>query len=226
MLNIETATNLKYTDETGMYYFHEGDKVICHVGEQVYNGTISWIGAYRENAYSELQQVIYIDTWNGRTSMSRKMIRLKDVTDICKNPFYDEKPFGNEKDFVDTYTKNGYSKEQAEALCDRLNDMTKFYCIPYIKATIYAIEAVRQINESDKNDAKDIIMEGAKQCMEEVKKEYFELVEIYAKEIEQCDRDASCMTDTIKIVSKCWNDLRNMKADRTEKSRKRWIACT
>lgn len=95
--------------------------------------------------------------------------------------------------------------------------MTKFYCIPYIKATTYAIEAVRQLITSDKNDVKDIIMDGAKQCMEEAQKEYFELVEIYAKEIEQCSRDVSCMTDTLKIVSKCWNDLRNMKADRTEK---------
>lgn len=149
--------------------------------------------------------------------MSRDMVRLKDITDICKNPFHDEQPFGSKNDFVDTYTKKGYSKEQAEALCNRLNDMTKFYCIPYIKATTYAIEAVRQLITSGKNDVKDIIMDGAKQCMEEAQKEYFELVEIYAQEIEQCSRDVSCMTDTLKIVSKCWNDLRNMKADRTEK---------
>lgn len=210
-LNIETGINLKYTDEIGTHYLYEGDKVLCHVGEHTYNGTISWIGIYKENADSEPQQVIYIDTWKGRTSMSREMVMLKDVTDICKNSFYDEKPFGNEKDFVDVYTKNGYSKEQAEALCNRLNDMTKFYCTPYIKATTYAIEAVRQVNTSDKNDAKDIIMEGAKQCMEEAQKEYFELVDIYAKEIEQCNRDINCLTDTIGITTKCWNDLRGMK---------------
>lgn len=219
ILNIDAATNIRYTDETGTYYFHEGDKVICHVGEHVYNGTISWIGIYRKNADSELQQVIYIDTWNGRTSMSREMVMLKDITDICKNPFYDERPFGNEKDFVDTYTKNGYSKEQAEALCNRLNDMTKFYCIPYIKATTYAIEAVRQINISDKNDVRDIIMEGAKQCIEEAQREYFDLIEIYAKAIEQRNRDVSCLTDTIDIASKCWNDLRNLKVgDRENKN--------
>jgi len=218
ILNIDAATNIRYTDETGTYYFHEGDKVICHAGEHVYNGTISWIGIYRKNADSELQQVIYIDTWNGRTSMSREMVMLKDITDICKNPFYDEKPFGNEKDFVDTYTKSGYSKEQAEALCNRLNDMTNFYCIPYIKATTYAIEAVRQINISDKNDVRDIIMDGAKQCIEEAQREYFDLIEIYAKEIEQCNRDVSCLTDTIDIASKCWNDLRNLKVgDRENK---------
>ncbi len=221
VINIEAGTSIKYTDETGMYYFHEGDKVICHVGEQVYNGTISWIGAYRENAYSELQQVIYIDTWKGRTSMSREMIRLKDVTDICKNPFsYDinDEICSDGRKTFNVLVEKGYSKEQAKAICDRTHDITKFYCTPYIKATIYAIEAARQINEADKNDIKDIIMDGVKQCMEEVQKEYFELVEIYAKAIEQCDRDASCMTDTLKIVSKCWNDLRNMKADRTEKS--------
>ncbi len=219
ILNIDAATNIRYTDETGTYYFHEGDKVICHAGKHVYNGIISWIGIYRKNADSELQQVIYIDTWNGRTSMSREMVMLKDITDICKNPFYDERPFGNEKDFVDTYTKNGYSKEQAEALCNRLNDMTEFYCIPYIKATTYAIEAVRQINISDKNDVRDIIMEGAKQCIEEAQREYFDLIEIYAKAIEQRNRDVSCLTDTIDIASKCWNDLRNLKVgDRENKN--------
>lgn len=213
-LNIETGTNLKYTDETGTYYFHEGDKVICRVGERVYNGTISWIGAYQENADSELQQIIYIDTWKGRTSMSREMVMLKDITDICKNPFSydinDEKCSDGRKTF-NVLVEKGYSKEQAKAICDRTHDMTKFYCIPYINATIYAIEAVRQLITSDKNDAKDIIMDAAKQCMEEAQKEYFELVDIYAKEIEQCDRDANCLTDALGIAAKCWNELRSMK---------------
>ena len=213
MLNIETATNIKYTDETGTCYFHEGDKVICHVGERVYNGTISWIGAYRENADSELQQIIYIDTWNGRTSMSRDMVMLKDITEIYMNPFYDsDKLDSNEQYILNTWIKKGYNKIQAKAICDRMSDITKFCYIPYIKATKYAIEAVRQINASDKNDAKDIIMDGAKQCVEEAQKEYFELIEIYQKAIEQCGRDVSCMTDTLNIVTKCWNDLRNMKA--------------
>ena len=219
IFDIKVGTNLKCTDETGSYYFYEGDKVICYVGDKVYNGTISWIGTYKENADSEPQQLITIDTFKSRTSMSRDMIKVEDITYISKNPFYDnEKKYSAEQDILDTLIKKGYSQEQAKAIRDRMSDATMFYFMPYTKATTYAIEAVRQINESDKNDAKDIIMEGAKQCMEEVQKEYFELVEIYAKEIEQCDRDASCMTDTLKIVSKCWNDLRNMKADRTEKS--------
>lgn len=214
MLNIETGTNIKYTDETGTCYFHEGDKVICHVGERVYNGTISWIGAYRENADSELQQIIYIDTWNGRTSMSRDMVMLKDITEIYMNPFYDsDKLDSNEQYILNTWIKKGYNKIQAKAICDRMSDITKFCYIPYIKATKYAIEAVRLENTANKNDAKDIIMDLAKQCMEEAQKEYFELVEIYAQVIEQCDRDTNCLTDTLKIVSKCWNDLRNMKAD-------------
>lgn len=220
MLNIETGTNIKYTDETGTCYFHEGDKVICHVEEHTYNGTISWIGAYQENADSEPQQAIYIDTWKGRTSITRDMIRLKDITEIHKNPFShsnSNKTCSGERGILDALIEKGYSKEQAGSLCNRMHDMTEFYFIPYIKATKYAIEAVRQINESNKNNAKDIIMDFAKQCMEEAQKEYFELIEIYAKEIGQCSRDANCLTDTLDIVTKCWNDLRNMKADRTEK---------
>lgn len=121
ILNIEAGASIKYTDETGTCYFHEGDKVICHVGERVYNGTISWIGAYQENADSELQQVIYIDTWNGRTSMSREIIRLKDVTDICKNSFsYDinDETCSDGRKIFNVLVEKGYSKEQAKAICD------------------------------------------------------------------------------------------------------------
>ncbi len=213
IFDIKVGTNLKCTDETGGYYFYEGDKVICYVGDKVYNGTISWIGTYKENADSEPQQLITIDTFKSRTNMSRDMIKVEDITYISKNPFYDnEKKYSAEQDILDTLIKKGYSQEQAKAIRDRMSDATMFYFMPYTKATTYAIEAVRQINESDKNDAKDIIMKGAKQCMEEVQKEYFELVEIYAKEIEQCDRDTNCLTDTLNIVTKCWNDLRNMKS--------------
>lgn len=213
-LNIETGTNLKYVDETGTYYFHEGDKVIYHVGEQIYVGMLAWIGIYKENADSEPQQAIYIDTWKSRTRMSREMVMLRDITEIYKNPFShsnSDKTCSGKWEMLDALIEKGYSKEQAGALCSRMQDMVEFYFIPYIKATTYAIEAVRQLNTSDKNDAKDIIMEGAKQCMEEAQKEYFELVDIYAKEIEQCNRDINCLTDTIGITTKCWNDLRGMK---------------
>lgn len=213
-LNIETGTNLKYVDETGTYYFHEGDKVICHVGELIYVGMLAWIGIYKENADSEPQQAIYIDTWKSRTRMSREMVMLRDITEIYKNTFShsnSDKTCSGKWEMLDALIEKGYSKEQAGALCSRMQDMVEFYFIPYIKATTYAIEAVRQLNTSDKNDAKDIIMEGAKQCMEEAQKEYFELVDIYAKEIEQCNRDINCLTDTIGITTKCWNDLRGMK---------------
>lgn len=213
-LNIETGINLKYTDEIGTHYLYEGDKVLCHVGEHTYNGTISWIGIYKENADSEPQQAIYIDTWKSRTRMSREMVMLRDITEIYKNPFShsnSDKTCSGKWEMLDALIEKGYSKEQAGALCSRMQDMVEFYFIPYIKATTYAIEAVRQLNTSDKNDAKDIIMEGAKQCMEEAQKEYFELVDIYAKEIEQCNRDINCLTDTIGITTKCWNDLRGMK---------------
>ena len=216
-LKIEIGTNIKCTDETGSYNFYEGDKIICHVGEKVYNGTISWIGTYKENSNLEPQQIICIDTFKSRTSMSRDMINVKDITFICKNPFYDsEKPYSAGQDILDTLIKKGYSKEQAKAICDRMSDLTVFYCTPYIKAETYAIEAVKNITSNQNND-KDIINELAKQCVEEAQKEYFELVDIYLKVIEQCDRDATCLTDILGIVSKCWDDLEKQKADRTEK---------
>lgn len=216
--NIEVGTNIKCTDGIAAYYLYEGDKVICHTREKVYNGTISWIGVHKENPDSSPQQVICIDTWKSRTSMSRDMVNVKDITYIDKNPFYDnERPFGSEQDYIDRFIKNGYSREQAKAVCNRMSDTLMFYNVPYMNATNYAIEAVRQVNSSNQNNNKDIINKIAKQCVEEAQKEYFELVDIYQKVIEQCDRDAACLTDTLDIVSKCWNELEKQKADRTEK---------
>lgn len=212
-LNIETGINLKYTDEIGTHYLYEGDKIICHVGERVYNGVLSLIGIYEDNPDSEPQQVICIDTWKGRTSMTREVVMLRDITHICKNPFYERESLDNkEQDILNEWIKRGYNKVQAKAICDRMHDMTVFYCTPYIKATTYAVEAVKNII-SDKNDAQNIIMDAAKQCTEEAQREFFELIEIYAKEIEQCDRDTACLTDTLEIVSKCWNDLEKQKAN-------------
>lgn len=209
--NIETGINITYIDETGTHYLYEGDKVICHVGDKTYNGVLSLIGIYENNSDLEAQQVICIDTWKGRTSITREIIMLKDITNICKNPFYESERLDNkDQDILNEWIKRGYNKAQAKAICDRMHDMTVFYCIPYIKATTYAVEAVRNII-SDKTDAKDIIMDAAKQCIEEAQREFFELIGIYVKEIEQCDRDTSCLTDVLNIVSKCWNDLEKQK---------------
>ena len=54
-------------------------------------------------------------------------------------------------------------------------------------------------------------MDAAEQCIEEAQREFFELIGIYVNEIEQCDRDTSCLTDVLNIVSKCWNDLEKQK---------------
>lgn len=221
LLNVETRTNIKCRDGVEVNYLYEGDKVVCYVGERVYIGTLSWIGGYKENADSEPQQAICIDAWKGRTSMFREIIMLKDITEICKNPFLhddNDKTYSEEQGILDVLIEKGYSKEQAKAICDQMHDMTMYYFIPYIKATTYALEAVKQVNALNKNDAKDLIADVAKQCAEEAQKEYFELVEIYQNLIEQCERDSECIKDTLGIVSKCWNDLEKQKTDRDRKS--------
>ena len=96
----------------------------------LYIGTLSWIGEYKENADSEPQQAICIDAWRGRTSMSRELIMLKDITEICKNPFLNDdndKTRSGERGILDALIEKGYGKEQAKAICDRMYDMTVFY---------------------------------------------------------------------------------------------------
>lgn len=213
--SIKAGRNLKCTDGTTDYYLYEGDKVICHTEQGIYNGTLSWIGEYKENPDAELQPFVFIDTFESRVSMIRNIIKVKDIIHIYKNPFYDnDKQYSIEQDVLNTLITKGYSQKQAEAIHNRMSDTTMFYFIPYIKATTYALEAVKQVNALNKNDAKDIIVDAAKQCAEEAQKEYFELVEIYQKVIEQCDRDSECIKDTLGIVSKCWNDLEKQKTDK------------
>ena len=130
--NIETGINITYIDETGTHYLYEGDKVICHVGDKTYNGVLSLIGIYENNSDLEAQQVICIDTWKGRTSITREIIMLKDITNICKNPFYESERLDNkDQDILNEWIKRGYNKAQAKAICDRMHDMTVFYCTPY-----------------------------------------------------------------------------------------------
>lgn len=220
-LNIEVGTNIRYTDETGTYYLFEGDKVICHVGEKVYNGTISCIGIYKEEPDSEPQQVIYMDTFKSRTSMSRDMIKLNDITGICKNPFsHDRESVSGEQKFVDMFMERGYSRERAKTVYDRMSDAVIFYNIPVVKAAAYAMQAIRYVSDKrihgDKNSRARQLAEFAKECADMAAGEYFKMFEMYINAMLQGGNDALvCLEDTLDIVSKCWNDLSRQKTDET-----------
>lgn len=86
--NIGFSLNIKYKDENGVVnIFSEGDEVICCVGEDKrFVGMISSIGFYQEADDAETELAMYIDTSMSKTSYSGEVVRLADITYICKNP--------------------------------------------------------------------------------------------------------------------------------------------
>lgn len=86
--NIEFGVSIRYKDESGVVnVFTEGDEVICCVGENDrYEGKISRIGYYQEDDEAEAELAMYIDTSTSKTSRSGEVVRLADITYICKNP--------------------------------------------------------------------------------------------------------------------------------------------
>ena len=213
-LNIELGTNIKYTDESGRaYHLFEGDQVICHVGEKVYCGVISLIGMYKEKTDSESQQVICLNTSKNATSLSSEIIKVKDITYICKNLFYHNKNLLNEEQkIVNIFMEIGLSKEKAESAFNRMKEAAVYYNIPVVKAAAYAMQAIRDLNDNkmgdDKEAIKKKIAEFAKECADMAAKEYFRMLDMYLNALRQDGADILLyISDTLDIVSKCWGDL-------------------
>lgn len=137
---------------------------------------------------------------------------MKDITKLHKNPFYDEnKIFAYDSEFVDMFIKNGCSKERAETMYNSLNDAIVFYNIPVVNAISYAMQTMGEITNEDINNNTKRILELAKKCSSEAENKYFELIQIYTKMIGRNERNISDLVDTLKIVSKCYNDLSEQK---------------
>lgn len=148
--NIEIGANIKFTDENGTRTFVEGDNVICCRGEKErYVGKITCIGVYREDESSEPEQAICIDTSKSKTSYSSEVIKVKDITYICKNILDDKnnipltKEEQDKKTFIGLLTGLGYKdKAKVENVYDHMKNVMATYDIPFEKAvacTIYAL---------------------------------------------------------------------------------------
>lgn len=218
-IKTELETYLKYTDEAGTKYFKEGDKVICYVGEHKYDGTIKAVGGYSEEIEAEPIPAIYLDTSQNKTSYSTEVIKIKDITSICKNPLYKlESLYGEEgtfrSDLTDYLIKAGFSQEEMQTIYDKVNDATILGCLPIAKAPAYALHAVSCTRNDAKTDEKDMIMEIAKECSLVTVKEYFDMIDALQKAIGRGGRDKVDLIDVLHITSKCWHDLIKQDRDR------------
>lgn len=203
--NIEIGANIKFTDESGIHTFTEGDSVICCIGEEErYVGKITCIGTYRENESSESEQAICIDTSKSKMSYSSEIIKVKDITYICQNVLDDNnsvpmtKEEQDKKTFMGLLTGLGYKdKEKVEYIYERMKNIMNTYDIPVEKAiacTVYALSNECSIEVPLKEmcgvDIKEIekmipkLEKAAQFCMGMAIKSFGELLELIGIAVE------------------------------------------
>lgn len=133
-----------------------GDSVICCIGsEERYEGKIIGIGNWKEKEESELCEVICIDTSKNSRSYSSEIIKIEDITYICKNPLAEEsntvmsRDEMNKKTYCGMLIGLGYDKEKVENLWDKAKKAMKIYDIPVTKmtaCTVYSLKNNCSIN--------------------------------------------------------------------------------
>ena len=150
MVNIETKGQLNFTDDGVTYTFTEGDNVICCVGDETrYVGKITGIGSWKENDETEPYQVVCIDTSKNARSYSSEIIKVDDITYICKNPLKDsvaEAPLSkkemDKRTYVNMLVGLGWDKTLVENAWEKFSTFMDVFDIPVNKAlacTIYSV---------------------------------------------------------------------------------------
>ena len=150
MVSIETKGHINFTDEGITTTFNEGDNVICCVGnEERYVGKITAIGTWKENEYTDPYQVICIDTSKSAKSYSSEIIKVDDITYICKNPLADNieppmsKKESDKKTYVSMLVGLGYEPSKVENAWVSMEKVMDNFDIPVDKAlacSLYSIE--------------------------------------------------------------------------------------
>lgn len=153
---MDTKPHINFKDEGVTTIFYEGDSVICCIGsEEKYEGKIIGIGNWKESDESESFEVICIDTSKNSRSYSHEIIKIKDITYICKNPLAEESNTVMSKEEMDKKTYCGmliglgYDKDKVENLWDKAKKAMKIYNIPVTKmtaCTVYSLKNNCNIN--------------------------------------------------------------------------------
>lgn len=127
---------LEYTNDTGTQGFKEGDVVICFTESKRYIGTIVAFGNYIESGGTDLQGSLYLDTSKNGMSRSCEVIKMADITYMCKVPASDlfDYPQTNEaldrEVFTNMIVGLGYDKEKAEIMYESMREFIALYNIP------------------------------------------------------------------------------------------------
>ena len=150
MINIESVGKIDFTDEGETTTFYEGDEVICCIGDDKrYVGKINAVGYWKDSEEDEPYEVISINTSKGDRSYSTEVIKVDEITYMCKNPLKDsiEPPLSKEeadkKTFVSMLVNLGYEKATVETLWEKMQKIMKCFDIPVEKALacmLYSLE--------------------------------------------------------------------------------------
>ena len=141
MNNIEAKHYIEYTKDGITDRFHEGDKIICRTADKEYTGTITCVGAFRENENTEPVTVICLDTSKSVWSYSSEIIKFDDIEFMCKNFLADTDIKSDISDeevrkntYIHTFTGMGYDKFKVEKIWNSLEKLMKQFDIPFEKA--------------------------------------------------------------------------------------------
>ena len=145
---------LKYANEAGGQGFREGDAVICFSGRKIHTGTIVAFCSYRESGDAEPQCSLYLDTSKNGMNRSCEVIKIADITYMCKAPACDlfDYPRTNEaldrEIFENMIVGLGYDKEKAEIMYENMKEFIALYNIP-LSTILYgaAQEAMMNVDE-------------------------------------------------------------------------------
>lgn len=139
---------LEYTNDTGTHGFKEGDAVICFSGSKIHTGTIVAFSSYRENKDADPQYSVYLDTSRNNMNRSCEVIKIEDITYMCKVPVNDwlGYPETNEtldrNNFIEMIVALGHDKEKAEIIYEHMKELIELYNIPLSRLLSCAIREI------------------------------------------------------------------------------------
>lgn len=235
MVSIETRGHINFTDEGVTTTFNEGDNVICCVDdEERHVGKITAIGSWKENEDAEPYQVVCIDTSKNARSYSSEIIKVDDITYICKNPLADniEPPMNKEdqdkKTFVSMLVGLGCDKNMVENVYDKMVFFIKLYSIPISQAIACTIHAIQNncnitvslkdmcgidVSEKTLETMMNTLLKSAEESSNMAVKAFEEIIESYKEGVDNGEEVPS-FSEILELVSANWCHL-------TENGRKR-----
>lgn len=150
MENIEAKQYVEFTYEGVTEKFYEGDKVICRTDDKEYTGIVKDIGVFRETEDSEPVTVICIDTSKSAWSYSSEIIKVDDVTFICKDFLADADIDDSMTDeemkkntYISLFVGMGYDRTKVENMWANVDKLMKQFDLPFEKVMSCVIYALK-----------------------------------------------------------------------------------